>query len=505
MLTNSDSLLMLQALAKAVHAGNISELVPEDLEMQAHNTLWNETDRNQLKLLKLLPSTPAKSITHEYDVIDSYGSTRHRGWFSERSLPAEVNFGASRRTVDVKLMGVMGPTFLLAGLQKTVGALGTSGAENIQERALRLNLLEIKNRELYFSDTTTTTSEVVAKGLVQLIREGTDGTVGAASPFGSHIVDMEGEPLTLATIRERAAKFLQLFGNMTTLLMDPLARADLEASLDAASRLDMPVSGRPLLIGQNVGGIQTQGGITYFETDNSLSAMYARPQYSAPIAGDGSPSTRPTLAVTVQADDATTDTVTSRWDAASAGQIFWVATEVVNGREGAGTRYPASVSAYLTVAADQEAELTITPGNPIAESFRIYRGTNADGALTGAWFIFEVPNDGGGGAVTAFDNNLDRPNTTYAFGLDIVSQAEVIMHNGTREGYDMARAASADFLRADDNPRNTVAVAELGPRMGVMQLANVLPTIRNPLLYSACAPFVRNPRKSVVFKNVGRR
>lgn len=505
MLTNDQNTLMLQALEKAIHSGNIGDLVPEDLEMQAHNTLWNESDRNQLKLLKLLPSTPAKSILHEYDVITSYGSMRHRGWFSERALPAEVNFGAARRTVDIKLMGVMGPTFLLAGLQKTVGALGTTGAENIQERALRLNLLRVKNRELYFSDTETTTSTVVGKGLRQLIREGTDGTVGTASPLGSHEIDMEGEPLTLATIRERAANFLQFFGNMTTLIMDPLARADMEASVDAASRLDLPVGSKALLIGQNVGGVQSQGGVTYFETDNDLSAMYAAPRYEAPVAGDGSPSTRPTLTVTAQADNADTDTVTSRWDAASAGQIFWVATEVVNGREGAGTRYPASTTAYTAVAADEEAKMVITPGNPIAESFRIYRGTNANGAMTGAWFIFEVPNDGGGAAITVFDNNLYRPNTTCAFGLDIVSQAEMIMHNGTRESYDMARAASAEFLRADDNPRNTVAVATLGPAMGVMQLANVLPTIRNPLLYSAHAPFVRNPLKSVVFYNIGRR
>lgn len=500
----SDVNLMLERLEKAVHSGNITEVVPEDLEAEAHNTLWEETDPTQLTLLKLLPSVPATNIEHKFSKVTSYGHTRNTGFFNERALPPESNFRATRVTINIKLMGEIGPTFLLAALEKTQKALGTSGAQNIERVALRRNVLEKKNRNLYFSDDRTTNNTLRFKGLLQQIEEGTDGTVGT-SPFGSHVIDMEGDPLTVDTIRERVAKGILLFGRFTSLIMDPLARADLESSMDAAHRLNLPIAASPLLIGQNVGGIQTQGGTTYFETDNTLSSIYSRPQYSADIA-DGAPATRPTVTATAQADNSTTDTTDSKWDAASAGQIFYVVTEVVNEMEGLGTRYPAVVTNYVAVAAGQEVELSITPGNPLADSFKVYRGDDTDGALTGAWFIFEVANDGGGAAVTVFDNNTWRPNTTCAFGLNIVSRSERAIHAGVLGSYQAAAANSASFLKDNDMPgRNTVAVAELGPSMGIMALASVLAQVDRPLLYSACAPEVRNPFQNVVFKNIGRR
>lgn len=502
----SDVNLMLERLEKAVHSGNITEVVPEDLEAEAHNTLWEETDPTELTLLKLLPSVPAYNIEHKFSKVTSYGHSRNSGFFSERSLPPETNFRASRVTVDIKLMGEIGPTFLLAALERTQRALGTSGAQNIERVALRRNVLKKKNVNLYFSDDRVTNNTLRFKGLLQQIEEGTDGTVGTASPFGTHVIDMEGDPLTVDTIRERVAKGIQLFGRFTSLIMDPLARADLEASMDAAHRLNLPIAANPLLIGQNIGGIQTQGGTTYFETDNSLSTIYSRPQYSTDVA-DGAPSTRPTVVVTAQADNSSGDTVDSLFDAASAGNLFWVVTELVGELEGLGTRYPASTASFVAVAAGQEAKLVITPGNPLADSFKVYRGNEDDGAeATDAWFIFEVANDGGGAAVTVYDNNEWRPNTSCAFGLNIVSRSERAIHSGQIGSYAAAAANSAQFLKNNDVPgRNTVAVAELGPSMGIMALASVLAQVDRPLIYSACAPEIRNPYQNVVFKNIGRR
>lgn len=504
-MTQSDVNLMLERLEKAVHSGNITEVVPEDLEAEAHNTLWEETDPTELTALKLIPSVSATQIEHKFSKVVSYGHSRNTGFFSERALPPESNFRAERVTVDIKLMGEIGPTFLLAALEKTQKALGTSGAQNIERVALRRNVLGKKNRNLYFSDTRVTNNSLRFKGLLQQIEEGTDGTEGTASPFGSHVIDMEGDPLTIDNIRERIAKGIQLFGRFTSLIMDPLARQDLEATMDTAHRLQLPIAANALLIGQNIGGIQTQGGTTYFETDNTLSTIYSRPQYTTDTA-DGAPSTRPTVTATAQADNSTTDTVDSLWDAASAGNVFYVVTEVVDEIEGLGTRYPASVSAYVAVAADEEVELSITPGNPLADSFKVYRGDDADGAMTAAWFIFEVANDGSGAAVTVFDNNEWRPNTTCAFGLNVISRSERMIHSGQVGAYAHASANSAQFLKDNDMPgRNTVAVAELGPSMGIMALASVLAQVDRPLIYSACAPEMRNPYQNVVFKNIGRR
>src|SRR3990172_6047391 len=203
---------MLKRLEKAVHSGNISAVVPEDLEVEAHSTLWEETDPGELTLMKMLPAVPATNIVHEYTRIHSYGNRKESGFFGERSLPPETNFGSERVTTNIRLMGEVGPTFLLAALEKTQRALGTQGAQSIERVALRKNVLWKKNRNLYFSDTRNTrlgASSLRFKGLFQLIQEGTDaaatvftGVNGLGSPFGSHVIDMAGDPMTVETVRD---------------------------------------------------------------------------------------------------------------------------------------------------------------------------------------------------------------------------------------------------------------------------------------------------------------
>jgi len=493
---------MLDMLEKAVHAGNITAVVPEDLEIEAHNTLWNDTDSTELTLLKLAPSVPATSVTHEYTRVTSYGYSRNTGFFAERSLPPESNFASARVEVAIKLMGEIGPTFLLAALEKTQRALGTTGAQNIERVALRLSVLRKKNKNLYFSDTNTHRSGASGTrfaGIMQQIREGTDGTVGT-SPYGSHIIDMQGNPLTPDTIRDRAANSITLFGMFNTLIMDPFARADFEASLDGAQRLNFPISAKPFMVGQQVAGLQTQGNKIWFETDNTLAPIYSQTQYTTDLI-DGAPPTTPTVASSAGAVGGGR---TSYWDASSAGNVYYMVTEIVDEREGLGTRTPTTPATYLAVAASEEVTLTITPGNPLADTFAVYRGTDADSADTEAYKIFETANSGGGAAVTVYDDNEWRPNTTCAFGLRILSRAERALHNGTADAYESARSKSASFLRKEDNPRNTIAVANLGPQMGIMALASILAEVDRPLVYSACAPEVRNPLQNIVFKNIGR-
>lgn len=502
--------MILERLEKAVHSGNITAVVPEDLEIEAHSTLWDETDPTELTALKLIPNVQATSIVHEYTRVNSYGYRRNSGFFNERALPPETNFGSTRVTNNIKLIGEVGPTFLLAALEKTQKALGTMGAQNIERVAIRRNVLWKKNLDLYFADTRATRDGVSSarfKGLAQLIEEGTDGTSGTSS-FGSHMIDMEGQPLTLDSVRDKVGKGIVNFGRFSSLIMDPLARADLEASFDAAHRINVPNPLAPYLVGQSIGGIQTQGGVTYFETDVGLSSIYSRPQYTTDLI-DGAPTGTPTVVVTAQADNSTTDTVDSKWDADSAGNIYWVVTEMVDEKEGLGTRYPAG-SGYTAVAAGQEAAMVLTPSSAEVQSFKVYRGAEDENQVlaTDAWFIFEVAAAAGGAAVTAFDNNLFRPETTWAFGLNIISSSERALHtykgDGTLTAYEHARARSTDFLRNADTPRNTVAVASLGPTMGILALASVLAEVDRPLVYSACCPEVRNPLQNFVFKNIGR-
>ena len=494
---------ILAIMELAVTTGTIEAIVPQDLEMEAHNTLWMETKPTELTLLKLIPSIPAKQIEHEYSKVTSYGDARGSGFFGERSLPQNTALGTERVVNNIRLMGEIGSTFLLAELEKTQKVLGTSGASSIERRALRLNTLRKKNRNLYKSDTSKIrqgTGGVRFKGLEQLIREGTDGTTGT-SPFGVHVIDMRGLPLTADTIRDRNAEVVNLFATMTTLLMDGFARTDFEKSLDPATRLPMPINMTPYMLGNAVGGLQTQGGIVKFYTDNTLSPRWYGGQYVA-AAQEGGPSTIPTATA---AAGAVGGGRTSEWDSSSAGEIFWVVTESVDELEGLGKRVPATAATYTTVAAGQEVTLTLTPGNALADSFKVYRGSDADAADTDAWFIFEVANSGGGGAVTAYDDNLERPNTSRAFGLNIASMAAEAMGRNSPDAYYSAKEKSAEFFQMSDDPvNNTIAVAELGPSMGILALASVLAEIDRPLMYSACSPECRNPFQNFVFKNIGR-
>lgn len=487
-------------LRKAMGTSDVSSLVPEDLEVEAHNLLWDESSPQQLTFLKMLPSTPATQIAHDYALITSYGDGQDFGFFPERGLPPGTSVGSAKRTVDIKMQGIRASTFLLAAMEKTVKGLGTSGAQNIQRAGVRLNLMAKIERAALFSDTTEVrqgSTGIRYKGVLQLIREGTDGTTGT-SPYGSHVIDMQGDALTLATVRDRAAKTAVLFGDLSCLLMDPLVSADFEGSLDTAQRLNFPISSQALMVGQRVAGMQTGTSNVFFHQDNTLSEAFTKRAYTTNV-GEGAPTVLPTVVATAQTDNSAGDTVESRWDAASAGNIFWVVTEIVDGVEGLGRRYPTAGS-FTAVTAGQEVKLVITPGNSLADGFRVYRGSDADDRMVAARFCFGVSNSGGGAAVTAYDNNLFRPDTSVAFGLPMFGQAVTALEGG----YANAKKISSELLGAKEGARNVVAMAQLGPKMGVLDMARVLATQDHALLYSAGAPIVRNPLQCVAFINIGR-
>lgn len=491
------------AMQKGVTTTVIAPVVPQDLEVESHNTLWSETTPTELTLLKLIPSVEAKQIAHQYTRVTNFGDPRGSGFFGETSLPPNTSVETELITNNIRLLGEIGSTFLLAELEKTLRVLGTTGASNIERRALRLNTLRKKNRNLYRSDTRVIRQGINGvrfKGLLQLIEEGTDGTTGT-SPFGSHVIDMQGQSLNVETLREKGAEALTQFGFPTCLLMDPFVRSDFEASLDTAQRLPLPINMRPYLVGQQVYGLQTQGNVMRFLTDNTLTPRWYGGKYVA-AAQEGGPTTRPTVTASAGAAGGST----SYWDSnqEGAGDVHYLVTEMRDELEGLGTRYPAA--SELTVTAGQKVTILITPGNPQADSFRVYRGKDTDTADTDAYFAFEVANPGTSGAVvTAYDLNANRPGLGTAFALAITSMAQQALTAGLATAYDDAVTKSASFFKMpDDEVRNTVACAELGPSMGILALASIIAEIDRPLMYSACAPQVRNPFQNFAFKNIGR-
>lgn len=501
MITPFFNAAMLEVLEKAVTADVIADLVPEDLMDVAHITQWRASDPNELTLLKLIPSRPTFSIEHKFDQVVKYGETRGYGEMSETSLPLSSRPTFARKSTFIKLIGETTDVYLLASLQKTIKVGGATGADAIAHQLLILNLLSKKNLAYYFMDTSKVrlgADGLRFKGLLQQIREGTDGTSGT-SPFGSHVIDMEGQPLNFATLRAKAAKIINLFGKLTSLIMDGYTRADFEATMDGAGRLQLPQGIKPLMFGQHVGGLHTNGSDILFHTDNGLSPLRAQGQYQA-VAVEGSTSAPSSVSGSVAAVGGGR---TSKWFSADEGEFFWIVTELKNGRESLGRRWPSSGT--QPVAAGEEVTLTITPADPLSDGFKVYRGSSGD-ADTEAYGIFEVANSNGGGAVTAYDDNLYRPNTSFAFGLCIRSESQealAIGQSGYRSSYSLAAENAEKFLGMPDNPQNTVAAVNLGPAMGTMNLATILPTTSRPLLFSATAIEHRNPLQSIAFINIG--
>ncbi len=492
---------VLENLAKA---GMTSEALTNakvyDLEMEAHNWLWSSTSANELTMVKMLPITPAKQVVHEYRIIKSYGHDRNDGFFSETTLPPASKPSFDPATVNCKLIGAFSEATLLASLEQTVNVAGATGAVDINRASLHMTHMRRFNRALYFADSRKTSSSMRFKGLLQQIDE---GTASGQSEFGSHVIDMEGAELTLESLRPKMGMVEVLFGDLNTLVMSPQIRQSFERSLDGAMRGQLTDSLRTYQVGNRVAGITTQSGELAFANDNILSPIYCRPNYTATDLAQGYPTGYCTGSVAATPDS------DSKFNAADEGQYFWVVTEVVDGREGKGTRIPST--GYTAVAAGDKATLTLTPSASNIESFKIYRFKSGDPqrvtgtpGLTEAAFAFEVA-AATDGNTSAVDKNHERPNTGYAFGLSMRGTVRDAV--ATSESYDALRNTEAKvaalFDNGDNETTNSVGLVTLGPKVGAMSLANILPTVDRPLFFSASSPIVRNPRHQIVFKNVG--
>ena len=85
---------ILENLQKALDSGGALPLIKEDLEPEAHNSLYATSSPNELRLLKCLARGRATSIKHEFDLINNYSGNTSSGFFGEKSLPGL--FGVTR-------------------------------------------------------------------------------------------------------------------------------------------------------------------------------------------------------------------------------------------------------------------------------------------------------------------------------------------------------------------------------------------------------------------------
>jgi hypothetical protein len=74
-------------ILKALDSAAAASFIREDLELEAVNTIYSETDPNELRLLKLIPRTKARAIRHFFTRITDFDGNSSSGFYGEDGLP----------------------------------------------------------------------------------------------------------------------------------------------------------------------------------------------------------------------------------------------------------------------------------------------------------------------------------------------------------------------------------------------------------------------------------
>jgi hypothetical protein len=485
---------LLKALASSATAGtDASPLIKEDLEVEAHTQLWLETDPTELVLLKHLARIPAFSVVHQFDQITGYGPTTHV-FYGEATLPPEAPIQTVRKMVNIRLQGLISSVFALASFQTPIMALGQSNLVDQNMAAVRLALLRGMAVSIYNSDDSLTQDNIRFKGIQQQILEGT--SVSTSFPFTrnvDYIIDLRGAPLTPAEIRNRARQIVEHYGTMRWVYMAPLVKQGLEAQLDPAERLYLTRgNAEPVIMGQNVDGMMTQGRTVRFADDNTLTAENLR-GFAPAVAVAGAPT--PLTGANVAAPTAAANGL-SLWTVDDADvAVRYIVTAMNASGESTGFQ-PATVS----VAAGQSVTIAITP-RAADTSYRVYRGGDGTHNPVTPMLIAEIRGTGNTTPFNFLDHNARIPGTSDAYGLSVASNNSELMVN-TR---DMDGIRDRVTLGNPPRSRNTIALAVLGPWMGIFDLAHILHTASRDLVFSAYTPVVTHPFQNVVWINVGTR
>lgn len=519
---------VMNVLHKAVsndpaYGNTVRGFIKEDLEIEAHNQLWNEEDPDELVLLKLIPKTQAKQTNHKYSKLTGYGNEHSEAAFAPNGLPSVEDFSAEQDTTILKPYGQVAQVQGLAALEQSISALGQDNIVSIDRETVRRNLMYKINIDSIESDTRNTLNANKFKGIIQLIDEGTRAT-GASTPDSNIIVDMRGADLSLEDptslpgkgIRSKATQIQTRYGKLRWLLMAPNQLKKLEDTLDVKSRY--MISQNPAkdkyIIGAAIDGAKTGSGTSFFAADVALQRRIMTGYANAKlIAGapngfaEGS-SGQGTFGTPVPiASSSLPSGVISQFanidikDQAGAGSNqFYFGYGIVAMNE-----IGSSIVGYSTgvqIAAGGACSITIRPRGD-EKSFKIYRGiyktsTESDGWLFAPEFIAEIPNGTTAGNTTPIDfidDNSTLPGTTLGLGLNIASEGADAMIRGE---------ALASLANRAKKAQNGMSMAQL-TSMFTFDLAKLQWLASYELLAWVLAPQVEKPFQHVIWKNLGRK
>lgn len=423
---------------------DMSALRPQSLE----GTLKVVAARQEhIKFWKELNKKPAYNTVEEFNVLDSYGGNSSP-FFMEGGLPNEEDSNYIRQSQMVKFLGttrvITHPATLV---RNTVGDMVAKESENGT-----LWLLMQLERALYFADSALDSLQF--DGLYAQVRN----FVSGKSYENQHIIDMRGQVLDENILEDGATIIGDNYGNgKLQLHMTNQVHKDFSKLITGTGgRQRIQMGGESeVRLGQPVRGYSANSADIDFKNN-----IFLKPD-TAPkdLSQRGAPAI-PTVPATPLA--ATAD-ATAKHTAAT--YFYFVSAKNSNGESA-----PVSVGS-IALTNTQRADITINrvTSDPAAKTYRVYRGLTSD--ATKSLFAFEVKDAGTGTTQVLADKNFDIPGTDMAFLIDMDGE-------------------------------NVLTFKQLAPLMK-LPLARIAASERFMLLLYGMLQ-VYNPRRIVVFKNIGK-
>lgn len=422
---------------------DMSALRPQSLEATLKVVTAEE---EHIKFWKSIGKKQAYNTVEEFNVLDSYGGDSSP-FFVEGGLPNESDSNYIRQATMVKFLGttrvITHPATLV---RNTVGDIVAR-----EQRNGTLWLLQQLERALYFGDSSI--DPLAFDGVYAQVRNFVSGKSYATQ----HIIDMKGQPLDLNTIEDAA-----------TCIADNYGRSQLELHMTYQvhkdlSKLIFPIQrstdiGAPVTLGNPADGYTANFAKIKF-VNNVFLKRRPNPQTTSQKGAPAIPTAPATGQLTAVNDS------TSLLDPNS---YYYF----VSAKNSQGESAPLLVSSTaVTVTSGQRVDIVINRvvSDPVATSYKVYRGTTND--PTKAVFCFEVADAGSGTTQTISDWNFDRPGTDMAFLID-------------------------------NDPENVLTFKQLAPLMK-LPLARISASERFMILLYGMLQ-VYNPRRIVVFKNIGK-
>jgi len=449
----TDSAENLNELNKALGTGtdgeaygdfnDMSALRPQSLE----GTLKVVTAKQEhIKFWKELTKKQAYNTVEEFNVLDSYGGDSSP-FFTEGGLPNEEDSNYIRQSQMVKFLGttrvVTHPATLV---RNTVGDIVAREQNNGT-----LWLLQQLERNLFFADSGL--DGLQFDGLLAQVRN-----FVANKPYqDQHVVDMRGAVLDENILEDGATTVADNYGSgklklhLTNQVHKDFSK--LITGTGGRQRIQMGANSE-VMLGQPVRGYSANTADIDFSNN-----IFLKPNGAPKTASQRGASAVPTFGAGQLV--ATAD-ATSKMDAGT--YFYFVASKNSDGES-----TPVALGSVV-VAGGQRADITINrvTSDPIAKTYRVYRGVTSDPAKS--LFAFEIKDAGSGATQVIADRNFDIPGTHTAFLVDMDGE-------------------------------EVLAWKSLAPLMK-LPLARISASERFMILLYGMLQ-VYNPRRTVVYKNIG--